>query len=188
MNPNDTPPSWLNTADVVATVDACALLANGLDPLGAVIDAAMAVPDDAVLAVEAPFDPMPMRHVLRGMGFSSFSQALGEGRWRVSFRRDGGQSELPAMARDNCPMAEVGAPVWRTAGEVHIDVRGLAAPQPMVSILRLLVVLPPGLPVIVHHEREPLYLYPELAERGWNWAALSGEPGEVRLRLTRTVS
>lgn len=188
MNPIDTPPSWLDTAPVVAAVDACAMLADGSDPLGAVIDAAMMVPDGAVLAVQAPFDPMPMRHVLRALGFSSFSQAMGEGRWRVSFCRDGGHGPLSDPVRDNCPVADIGAPVWRNAGEVHIDVRGLAAPQPMVSILRLLSVLPPSLPVVVHHEREPVYLFPELAERGWSWTSEPGEPGEVRLRLTPAKS
>jgi hypothetical protein len=41
--------------------------------------------------------------------------------------------------------------------------------------------------VIVHHEREPMFLYPELAERGWRHELIAGNPGEVRLRLTRAA-
>jgi hypothetical protein len=37
--------------------------------------------------------------------------------------------------------------------------------------------------VIAHLEREPVFLYPELAERGWSHALVPGEPGEVRLVL-----
>jgi hypothetical protein len=39
--------------------------------------------------------------------------------------------------------------------------------------------------IVIHHEREPLFLFPELAERGWTHAIIEGEPGEVRLVLRR---
>ena len=73
---------------------------------------------------------------------------------------------------------------WRDGEGVHIDVRGMAPPQPLVAILRL--VHQQGderTAVIVHHDREPLLLYAELAEIGWAAERLAGEPGEVRLRL-----
>jgi hypothetical protein len=37
----------------------------------------------------------------------------------------------------------------------------------------------------VHLERDPVFLYPELAERGWIATPVDAEPGEVRLRLER---
>jgi hypothetical protein len=74
---------------------------------------------------------------------------------------------------------------WRDAEAWHIDVRGLAPPQPLVEILRLVESVTDAAPVIVHHDRDPLLLYPELAERGWSAEAIAGDPGEVRLRLTR---
>jgi hypothetical protein len=39
----------------------------------------------------------------------------------------------------------------------------------------------------VHHERDPTFLYPELAEIGWSATTIDGEPGEVRLRLARNA-
>jgi hypothetical protein len=39
--------------------------------------------------------------------------------------------------------------------------------------------------VIVHHERDPVLLYGELAERGWTVEHVDGDPGEVRLKLER---
>ena len=41
-----------------------------------------------------------------------------------------------------------------------------------------------GSVVIVHHDRDPQMLYPELAEIGWRAERIAAEPGEVRLRLT----
>lgn len=77
------------------------------------------------------------------------------------------------------------APVWTEDETTHIDVRGLEPPGPMVAILRLLEGEGTAGPVIVHHDREPVFLYPELAERGWRHEIIPGEPGEVRLRLSR---
>lgn len=69
-------------------------------------------------------------------------------------------------------------------GRWHIDVRGLAPPQPLVAILRRIDAHgDDGRPLVVHHDRDPALLYPELAERGWHAEPIAGEPGEVRLLL-----
>ena len=73
---------------------------------------------------------------------------------------------------------------WQDREGWHIDVRGLAPPQPLVQILQLLRALPRDAVVVVHHDREPLMLYPELAQIGWAAERIAGEPGEVRLRLS----
>ncbi len=74
---------------------------------------------------------------------------------------------------------------WTDAAGLHIDVRGLAPPGPMVAIIELLESIENHTPVIVHLERDPTMLYPELAELGWTAARTEGEPGEVRLKLER---
>ena len=71
---------------------------------------------------------------------------------------------------------------WHEADGAHIDVRGLPAPQPLVAILGL--VRASAGAVIVHHDRDPQMLYPELAEIGWRAERIAAEPGEVRLLLT----
>ncbi|MDO9096063.1 MAG: DUF2249 domain-containing protein [Rubrivivax sp.] len=77
----------------------------------------------------------------------------------------------------------IAARVWDEADGRHIDVRGLPPPLPLTSILRLVHEACADTVFIVHHDRDPLLLYPELAELGW-WAdRIAGEPGEVRLRL-----
>lgn len=74
---------------------------------------------------------------------------------------------------------------WRTASGYHIDVSSLDPPEPMVAILELIE--RPGIegPIFVHHNREPVHLYPELNERGWQHQILTKTAGEVRLKLTR---
>lgn len=75
---------------------------------------------------------------------------------------------------------------WRDAQGEHIDVRGLPRPQPLVAILRLLHTwAADGGDLIAHFERDPLGLYPELAEIGWGATPLPCDDGAVLLRLER---
>ena len=76
---------------------------------------------------------------------------------------------------------------WTAPDGIHIDVRGLPPPQPIVSILALVESIRDATPVVVHHERDPLFLYPELAEIGWTSERLAAPAGEVRLLLTRAA-
>ena len=75
---------------------------------------------------------------------------------------------------------------WDEGGQVHIDVRGLPPPQPLVAILRLLGLSSGRAPVVAHLDRDPVMLYPELAQIGWEAQHADGEPGEVRLVLRRS--
>ena len=76
---------------------------------------------------------------------------------------------------------------WVAADGIHIDVRGLSPPGPLVAILELVGSIGDATPVIVHHERDPQMLYPELAEIGWAAHRIDGEPGEIRLKLERAT-
>lgn len=77
---------------------------------------------------------------------------------------------------------------WLEADGVHVEVRGLAPPGPLVSIVRLIESLQHGQNVTVHHDRDPQLLYAELAERGWRAEQIAGEAGEFRLRLVKDES
>jgi len=74
---------------------------------------------------------------------------------------------------------------WRADDGHHIDVRGLEPPEPMVAILGYLEREGASSPVIVHHFREPVFIYPELAERRWSHEIVAGDPDEVRLILRK---
>lgn len=74
---------------------------------------------------------------------------------------------------------------WRAGDGIHIEVRGLAPPAPFVQIIQLIESLPTPCPVIVHHDRDPLPLYDELAQRGWSAERIEGDVDEIRLRLSR---
>lgn len=72
---------------------------------------------------------------------------------------------------------------WTEDGIAHIDVRALPPPQPLVAILRRVHGLARHEQLVVHHDREPMLLYPELAEIGWEAERIAAPAGEVRLLL-----
>ena len=79
--------------------------------------------------------------------------------------------------------AAAGPREWLEDGVAHIDVRALPPPQPLVAILRRVHTLAPHEQLVVHHDREPMLLYPELAEIGWEAQRIAAPAGEVRLLL-----
>jgi len=74
--------------------------------------------------------------------------------------------------------------IWSAADGLHLDVRGLECPQPLVEILRT---IDGGelTALIVRLDQEPLLLYAELDGRGWSHELLPADTGGVQLRLSR---
>ncbi len=177
------PPAWLAEALDIEPVDVRPALAAGDDPFVVLMARADAVGFGGVLAVDAPFNPSPLRRLLASQGFSSYGRKLGEGHWRVFFRRDGGAD----WERDaDIALLPEGAACWQEEDGPHIDVRKLKAPLPMLAILRTLDGLADAdSTLVVHHERMPHFLLPELAERGWRVARVAEEPFNLRLWLER---
>ncbi len=93
----------------------------------------------------------------------------------------------------DCTRPEDGLRVWRTREALHIDVRGLEPPEPMVEILRAIDSNAADAILIAHLDREPIFLYPELDDRGWSHEVISSPCGDpdcadsVTLRLVRAL-
>lgn len=178
--PAEAVPEWRGGLDAerASRIDVRPILAAGEPPLGAVIQLAEAVAPGGVLLIEAPFDPQPLRRLLAGKRFATYAERLGPGHWRIWCRRGNGDDRL---AQPEGRRTE--ATTWRAGDVVHIDVRGLEASRPLIAILALIDGAAHQGHVVVHHNREPLYLYPELVDRGWSYARLPSPEGEVRLEL-----
>lgn len=174
------PPGWLALALDTTPYDVRKSLARGEDPLGALMERASQVDFGGFLVVDAPFNPSPLRRILAAQGFSSYGRKLGLGHWRVFFHLDGGRD----WERDaEVDVGPEGGLAWREEDGLHIDVRKLAPPLPMLAILRAIEAMEAPEGLIVHHERFPQFLLPELAERGWRVARVSEEFADVRLWL-----
>lgn len=67
-----------------------------------------------------------------------------------------------------CARPEERSRIWRTADAVHVDVRNLEPPEPMIAILQIIDSGEVESALVAHLDREPIFLYPELDDRGWS--------------------
>lgn len=176
-------PAWFEDFDakVADRIDVKPILAAKQEPFAMVMRAANSIPVGRGLIIDAPFNPRPLRRVLEGKGFATHGARGESGDWRIRCLRAADDGTAAAGAAGDDEQCRI----WRAEDGVHIDVRGLEAPTPLTRILTLIDGGEHQGVIIVHHHREPIYLYPELAERGWTYTLLTGTPGEVRLELRR---
>lgn len=144
---------------------------RGQEPFQRIMTAVAGLGPEDVLVLRAPFEPVPLYRVLGRKGFVHRTERRGEDDWWVWFSRQPGPGEPDAAA------AAVGDdPLTMT-----LDVRGLEPPLPMVRILERLERLGPGQRLEVVHDRRPVFLYPQLDERGFLHETHEPEPGVVRI-------
>jgi uncharacterized protein (DUF2249 family) len=71
------------------------------------------------------------------------------------------------------------------AQDVVLDVRGLEPPQPMLRVLEALDRLAAGAALDVRLDRRPVFLYPQLEDRGFEHDTSELAPGLVRVLIRR---
>jgi uncharacterized protein (DUF2249 family) len=148
---------------------------RGEEPFARIMAAVKALAPAEALVIRAPFEPVPLYDVLGRRGLAHWTEQRAPDDWRVWFHRE-------AAAVAPAPVAPAAAP----AAGGTLDVRGLEPPLPMVRVLERLDGLEPGATLTVLHERRPLFLYPQLDERGFQHETDEPEPGLVRIVIRRT--
>lgn len=74
----------------MARLDVRPMMAEGKEPFGAIMATVAGLEDGEDLELLAPLDPIPLYQVLRARGFAHETEPLGEGDYRVVFRREVG--------------------------------------------------------------------------------------------------
>jgi len=159
-------------------MDVRPLLARGIDPLEQILARVSNLPDNAILQIEAPFDPLPLRRLMTGRGYDSHSVQRSEDHWQVSFRKQDG-AKLP----DFPDLPDF--PVTRQGDILEMDLRGLTPPNPMIAVLKLIESGQAGEGFTVRLDRDPIYLHPELAERHWHAEMVEDGDNGIRVRISR---
>lgn len=65
----------------------------------------------------------------------------------------------------------------------ELDNRGLEPPQPMLRILNALENMAEDDILVARNDRQPLFLYPELQERGYAYRTEPAEDGGYRITI-----
>lgn len=147
---------------------------RGQEPFARIMAAVKALGPDHVLVLRVPFEPIPLYDVLGKRGLAHWTERRAPDDWSVCFYRD-------ATSRaESTP-----APATTGSRRIVLDVRGLEPPQPMVRVLEEMDRLGPGAVLEVHHDRRPMFLYPQLDERGFAHETDEPEPGLVRILIRK---
>ena len=150
-------------------LDVRADIRRGEEPFARIMAAVKALGPDQVLVLRAPFEPIPLYDVLGKRGLAHWTEQRAADDWSVWFHR--GDPAIVAPTR----------PATAGGGPRVVDVRGLEPPQPMVRVLEEIERLGPGARLEVHHDRRPLFLYPQLEDRGFRHETDEPEPGLIRI-------
>jgi len=176
-------PLWVNSlkARDVLELDVRPVLAEGQDPFEQIMSVVHRLKENDGFRLIAPFNPVPLRNVLAERGMTSYAEPMAEGGWTVYFHNDAPSDG--SMKSSPSPLQ--GATADKVA---HLDVRNMEPPQPLVEILTLIDGPTPVEEMFVRIHREPVFLFPELAERDWTYEILEhridGEQEEFLLHLT----
>jgi uncharacterized protein (DUF2249 family) len=147
---------------------------RGQEPFAKIMATVKALGREQALVLRTPFEPVPLFAALGKRGFAHWAEQGAPDDWTVWFYRE---PAAPASSERSRASAD---------GDMTVlDVRGLEPPEPMVQILERLDGLGPGQRFVVLHERRPMFLYPQLDERGFQHETEELEPGLVRIVIRR---
>ncbi|MBN8851892.1 MAG: DUF2249 domain-containing protein [Sphingobacteriales bacterium] len=175
-------------AGEVVELDVRPVIEGGKDPLGIILAEIRALPAGMVLKIVNSFEPSPLIILLENKGFQSWTETIEDSLVYTYFFHP--ESSLPEVAVAESPAADDWEQViQRFAGRLTtIDVRSLEMPMPMLTIIGALDNLCAGEALFVHHKRIPVFLLPELAERGFEYRVREIDEANVRLLIFKNGS
>ncbi|MDE2150558.1 MAG: DUF2249 domain-containing protein [Gammaproteobacteria bacterium] len=165
------------------TLDVREELRRGGEPLARILHAVGQLKPGQALRLLVTFEPLPLYAVLGRKGFSHQAHKIGTSDWEVLFSP--GAAAPPKQSAAAPDRRVVSATDGWPAPSARLDNRGLEPPQPMVRILEALEQLDPGAVLEAINEREPVFLYPELEQRGAQIHTERCADGSVRLLIRR---
>jgi len=154
-------------------LDVRPLLKAGVEPFQAIMGAVEGLAPGQSLILIAPFKPVPLFAVMERKGFSSKAEPLGDGDWQVLFAPVGAEAPVVHIS-DNA-----GSPDDWPEPSQYLDCSDMEPPQPMVSILAEVENMAVGEVLFALLHREPLFLFPELENRGHQWVGNFDETGQA---------
>lgn len=155
----------------VHDLDARSYLENNLDPLKDILTMVNKMAAGERLKITNSFEPTPLISLLADKGFSYEVEFIKKDIVITWFEKHDMTSlveDLASITASETDQQLFNRVLARFNPEqiIHIDVRDLEMPQPMLVILEHLDKLPFGGLLYVYHKKVPVFLLPELTKRG----------------------
>lgn len=162
---------------LIVELDVRPLLTQGIDPLLSIMKQVSLLKADEALSIINSFIPTPLIHVLAKKGYSHHIQKVNDGHYITTF--------IPNKVTDysigDTKTTDVSVFINKLASYKtkyrELDVRHLEMPLPMTAILENLFDLPGDHVLYVHHKKYPVFLVPELKEKGFEMMHIEQQDG-----------
>ena len=192
LNSEDHMTSAIFTAGLkVIELDVRPVLAQGEDPLKLILQAGKELKADECLKIINTFEPVPLINLLSKKGYKSWTERPGADTVYTWFVRDESGQEIsdvpekvPGVLNTKLEFEKVVAS-FNPEKIRTIDVRGLEMPLPMITILENLTRLKDGEALFVFHKKVPVYLLPELKERGFRYFIEDSPDGKINMLICK---
>lgn len=171
------------TKENLLEMDVRPVLESGSDPLSLIMEKIKTLLPGQVLKIVNSFEPAPLMALLEKKGFETYADRVNDSLVETYFYKKSNtpaaEEPLPGPAANNWEqvLQSFGSRLQKT------DVRHLEMPQPMLTILAALDHLPADTALYVYHKRIPVFLLPELAQRGFDYRINEVQDGEVHLLI-----
>lgn len=180
INADETPANTqviYNEPGFDASIDVRPGLANGIDPFKSIMSKLSEIAPGKTLLVINSFEPAPLIRILKGKGYHISVASKEPG---VVFTYITKTVENAGLKTDDKEPLENPDLFEDILKHYHlkfteIDVREMEMPKPMIAILDELDRLKSGKALYVHHKKIPLFLFPELKERHFNYVLKQAE-------------
>lgn len=156
----------------VRELDVRPYLDQDIDPLKEILKLVRSAKPEECIKIINSFKPVPLISLLQDQGFLHQVEVVAENLVITWFKKqtegelsvDLPRNEDPASA--NKRRFDRLLEQFKPEKIMHLDVRELEMPQPMLQIVEQLEVLTAGGLLYVHHKKLPVFLLPELSKRG----------------------
>ncbi|MFN8231228.1 MAG: DUF2249 domain-containing protein [Bacteroidia bacterium] len=175
----------------IIELDVREMLQNNIDPFNKIMKLTKNFPLKSTLKIINTFEPTPLIAILEKKDFNYKVEHVSANLVNTYFYKNNNPDSLNINTiKDKGNIISVSESISSKelinlyAGKIkEIDVRNLEMPQPMISILNELKLLPNNFMLLVHHKKVPQFLFPELVENNFKWLVEEIAEGNVKLYI-----
>lgn len=175
----------------VIELDVRPVLAMKQDPLKSILNSISSLNQDECLKIINTFEPIPLIRLLSKKGFGYYTERPDPETVITWFVRTAiGKTDLETAPEDSiiCSTDEEFERTVKSFSpdKLHtIDVRELEMPLPMISILEHLQKMQSDEALFVYHKKVPVFLLPELKERGFKYFIQDTAESKVNMLICK---
>lgn len=175
----------------IIELDVRPVLAQKQDPLKLIISKVEALQANQCLRLVNAFEPVPLINLLAKKGFYHHVEHADTETVITWFFKSGKEKAGEILPDEGIKEHDTddfeGVLQKYQPDKLQVtDVRGLDMPLPMVTILDLLQKLPQDEALLVFHKKVPVFLLPELQQRGFSYLLKNAGDGNINMLIFKS--